>query len=89
MLRARYRIQLTPRPMRTPYRLQQLHDPTGVPTGRQQRQRAGGAAGRGWAHDDAPLDPQIVVLVEPYLNFLSALQKPEDQVLQAQQSGRW
>ena len=34
------------------------------------------------AHDDAPLDPQVILLEQPYLNFLPALQKPENQVLQ-------
>lgn len=33
------------------------------------------------AHNDAALDPQVVVLVQPYLDFLSALQEPENQVL--------
>lgn len=36
------------------------------------------------AHNDAALDPQVVVLVQPYLDFLSALQEPENQVLREQ-----
>lgn len=46
-------------------------------------------AGSSWAcrlaraHNDAALNPQVVVLVEPHLDLLSTLQKPENQVLQA------
>lgn len=35
------------------------------------------------AHDDAPLNPQIVVLIQPHLNLLSTLQEPKNQVLHA------
>jgi hypothetical protein len=43
----------------------------------------GKVGGGGRPHNDAALDPQVVVLKQPDLNFLSALQKPENQVLQA------
>lgn len=32
-------------------------------------------------HDDAALDPQVVLLEQPHLDLLPALQKPENQVL--------